>query len=113
MKMKPEVKAEWVKALRSGEYRQGTHALRSLTDKFCCLGVLCELAVKAGVTQAPVPSGPSYEYEGAYAVPPASTQEWSGLIDQGPGSGAVSELIGANDRGKTFAEIADMIEEML
>ena len=34
---------EWVKALRSGEYQQGRGCLRSRDDKFCCLGVLCDL----------------------------------------------------------------------
>jgi hypothetical protein len=41
-KMNPEVKARWVAALRSGEYKQGKGALR-LNNKFCCLGVLCDL----------------------------------------------------------------------
>ena len=47
--MKPEIQAEWVAALRSGEYKQGTGVLRSEANEFCCLGVLCDLAVKAGV----------------------------------------------------------------
>jgi len=34
---------EWVKALRSGEYKQGQSYLRSRDSKFCCLGVLCDL----------------------------------------------------------------------
>jgi len=34
---------EWVKALRSGEYKQGQSYLRSRDGKFCCLGVLCDL----------------------------------------------------------------------
>jgi len=33
---------EWVSVLRSGEYTQGTGALRK-GDSFCCLGVLCDL----------------------------------------------------------------------
>ena len=31
---------KWVKALRSGEFEQGTGYLRK-GDKFCCLGVAC------------------------------------------------------------------------
>lgn len=34
---------EWVDALRSGEYKQGKHVLRSTRDEFCCLGVACDL----------------------------------------------------------------------
>jgi hypothetical protein len=40
-----QLRDEWVKALRSGEYQQGRGGLRS-EDKYCCLGVLC--AVRAG-----------------------------------------------------------------
>jgi hypothetical protein len=47
--MNPEVKIQWLAALRSGGYQQGRRALNS-ADGFCCLGVLCDLAVKAGVT---------------------------------------------------------------
>lgn len=38
---------EWIKALRSGYYKQGLHSLCSVTvegeTKHCCLGVLCEI----------------------------------------------------------------------
>ena len=51
--MNKEVKELWLKALRSGEYKQGRNYLE-YTDplygkKYCCLGVLCDLAVKNGV----------------------------------------------------------------
>lgn len=47
--MKKEIKAKWVAALRSGDYKQGCGALKGLdkdTGQFdhCCLGVLCEVA---------------------------------------------------------------------
>jgi len=38
-----ELIKEWVKALRSGEYTQGKRALRDTENKFCCLGVLCDI----------------------------------------------------------------------
>ena len=38
-----ELIKEWVKALRSGKYTQGQDCLRGKDDKFCCLGVLCDL----------------------------------------------------------------------
>lgn len=41
--MKEEIKKEWCSALRSGEYEQGIGTLRSVDDKFCCLGVLTDL----------------------------------------------------------------------
>jgi len=49
--MVPEIKAQWVAALRSGEYVKGRNHLQK-DGKFCCLGVLCELAVKAGIVTA-------------------------------------------------------------
>lgn len=33
----------WIKALRSGEYKQGRNRLKR-RDRFCCAGVLCDLA---------------------------------------------------------------------
>jgi hypothetical protein len=40
--MKQEIKQKWVKALRSGKYKQGEGRLKQ-KDTFCCLGVLCDL----------------------------------------------------------------------
>lgn len=59
-KMDPEIKAEWVAALRSGTYKQGKGKLKAVFDRWsapetlegeqtelrhCCLGVLSELAI--------------------------------------------------------------------
>lgn len=41
--MKAEMKADWIAALRSGEFRQTTGTLRQRSpegDSHCCLGVL-------------------------------------------------------------------------
>ena len=40
--MDPKIKKQWVKALRSGKYRQGREVLKD-NSRFCCLGVLCDL----------------------------------------------------------------------
>jgi len=52
--MRAEVRDELVKRLRSGNYIQGKEKL-ALKDgdgeRYCCLGVLCEMAVEAAVTQ--------------------------------------------------------------
>lgn len=83
-KLKKRVKAQWLAALRSGDYGQGRGALRKRAangDKFCCLGVLCELAVKAGVIGAGSPHYPNDTYSyGEYAdsaVLPREVQEWA------------------------------------
>ena len=45
--MIPRIKKLWVKALRSGKYKQGRNALCH-AGRYCCLGVLCDIAVKQG-----------------------------------------------------------------
>lgn len=45
-KLPKKLKEKWVTALRSGEYKQGMgmlHAVENGSDKFCCLGVLCDV----------------------------------------------------------------------
>jgi len=39
--MDPEIKANWLAALRSGEYTQAEGQLHDGGNKYCCLGVLC------------------------------------------------------------------------
>lgn len=45
-----QARRAWVRALRSGKYKQGDSALRSATIdneiRFCCLGVACDLFKK-------------------------------------------------------------------
>ncbi len=48
MGMNPERKAQWVAALRSGEFPQGQSELKTAEGEFCCLGVACELAYREG-----------------------------------------------------------------
>lgn len=43
--MNPRIKQLWLDALRSGDYEQGTGRLRT-GNRFCCLGVLCDLHSK-------------------------------------------------------------------
>jgi hypothetical protein len=43
--MNSEIKHQWITALESGNYEKGTGFLRTATNKFCCLGVLCDLYV--------------------------------------------------------------------
>jgi hypothetical protein len=47
MAMTKKMKNKWLKALRSGNYKQGQETLCStINDKreYCCLGVLCRIA---------------------------------------------------------------------
>jgi len=47
--MNKNISRQWTAALRSGEYKQGQGMLRNDGGDYCCLGVLCDLARKAGV----------------------------------------------------------------
>lgn len=105
--MPNDIVKEWVKALRSGEYTQGRSYLRR-ADNFCCLGVLCDLAVEAGVIPAPekTSSGSSacYAYDGMVGAPSGKVQTWAGLYNP-------VALIDLNDINKaSFEVIADFIE---
>lgn len=119
--MKPEIKAAWVAALRSGEYEQGRHRLHTkgqVKDTFCCLGVLCDLAVKAGLPVPVVQQEDSAEgaqvvaYDLCTEMPPSQVLRWaegdSTALSVGTDSATLANL---NDTGSTFAEIAEIIEE--
>lgn len=41
--MDKRLKAKWIKALRSGRYKQADQELKN-ADGYCCLGVLCTVA---------------------------------------------------------------------
>jgi len=42
--MKAKLKKRWVKALRSGRYKQTRQTLQNEAGANCCLGVLCRIA---------------------------------------------------------------------
>lgn len=103
MPMNPGIKAQWTAALRSGEFEQGKGALNRY-GKLCCLGVLCELAVKAEVIEAE-----RHEhyviYDGQADVPPVPVRAWAGLPVGGPHGG--NPLVTVNDGEVSLAELND------
>lgn len=114
-KMNAEIKQLWIAALRSGEYEQGQYQLR-YEDSYCCLGVLCELGVKAGVIQPAERVGEGdYEYAQHTSFLPSDVYDWSELVDvRVKGILATNRLTSMNDSQKlSFIEIADFIEENL
>jgi hypothetical protein len=122
-KLKKAVKKKWVEALRSGKYQQGRHAL-AFGGKYCCLGVLCEVAIESGLE---LPSGHSnrgrtYGEERNISTLPEEVSTWAFLKGSPAvgGQAMVSTPAGGfqyltilNDRGVSFDEIADMIEASL
>jgi hypothetical protein len=128
----PEIKKAWVEALRSGEYTQARGALCRTEDTsddetgradkagYCCLGVLTDLAVKAGVVQwSPEPRAPELQavMDGTgswYSLTPPQVVTWAGLDRADPKVGPEGErLSGLNDFGEDFEKIAKLIEEEL
>lgn len=128
--MNQEVKAQWVAALRGGEYEQGRDRLVSIkadgSKAYCCLGVLCDLAVEAGV-QVTVAEREwrhsdgvvaAIEYDDQRFSPPSAVLMWAGvgspiegfLVPWGDDRTDVANL---NDDGQSFATIADLIEGQL
>jgi hypothetical protein len=117
-----EIMREWVTALRSGNYEQGRGRLRT-DNQYCCLGVLCDIAVRNGVIpQGALPIRSSdveqviYSYGGFtnFMMPPSTVRVWADLpAGQYIYAGELSatKLAHLNDTGATFAEIADLIEE--
>lgn len=124
--MKPEVKELWLSALRGGEYHQGKNLLHKSfpedhrPDEFCCLGVLCDLAVKNGVIlsqdvhilQGRVEEYSYIEYQGSSSFLPDAVQKWSGVwSDNGSFDDGTDSLVRLNDDGIPFLNIANVIEE--
>jgi len=119
--MKKQKAMELVKALRSGEYSQGTSVLVDDNDNFCCLGVACNIS-----------NGDlNWEFNNrdinwgmggwdCYFLPNLIKEEFGfynekgGRRDNQPiiiNKQHYQNLTHANDSGCTFDEIADYIEE--
>ena len=103
---------KWVAALRSGKYPQTKGYLHDLAG-YCCLGVACEIS---GLGE--------WGDDGTYLTPdssddrslPTGVAHWLGLNPDAGSEGSFLDdghqtcLSGENDSGKSFAEIADIIE---
>jgi hypothetical protein len=108
--MKYEVMKQWTEALRSGKYKQGKRWLHQPEPKneFCCLGVLCDISELS-----------TWSIYGTYACSsvslPSPVKEWAGLkTNEGNFNNRWERywsLTYLNDSGKSFEEIADIIEE--
>lgn len=102
--MNPELKAKWIAALRSGKYQQGKDRLRTHDNKFCCLGVLCDINDNSGWQQQHskwiyTKNGQSTEF---YLDPFLKDFELTDKVQ--------TQLSVMNDKGKNFNQIADAIE---
>lgn len=116
--MKKSVAKKWVKALRSGEYKQGKGRLVDRNDNFCCLGVLCNIAPDSLGEWVSNNKYVNWEFkdnegETDLLLPPSKIIEWAGMNSFDgyvlyPTEISVAEM---NDDGASFDEIADFIEK--
>lgn len=114
--MNQEIKKLWIEDLRANGDKQGKQWLQQ-DGKFCCLGRLCELAVREGVIKSPGISKFDISfYDDNLTNLSLKVQEWSGITDSeallNQPIGIHRCLIELNDKANyTFAQIADVIEE--
>lgn len=109
--MDKTLKKKWVKALRSGRYKQTEGVLREEQGNrangkpiygYCCLGVLCNVANYRGWI------GDSLHDMGDGDITSVSTKK-SGLTES-----QISKLISMNDEDQlSFKGIADWIEKKI
>lgn len=108
--MKKEIAEQWIEALRSGNYTQGTRKLCTVDadsgkEYYCCLGVLCD------ILKTPYKNNDgAKEFDGEIGRLPKSVIEKTGirsvygLID-------LLSLAYLNDcEQKSFKEISEVIE---
>lgn len=103
-RMDLKIKDKWVKALRSGRYKQGHGKLYlPWENSYCCLGVLCK------VLRKPIEEGAtdiSDDISTELAKELGLSRRVKNYID------VESRLVALNDEeGKDFYEIADWIEK--
>ena len=126
--MNPEIKKDWLEALRSGEYKQGEHTLRD-GDMYCCLGVLTDLYIKSeeGIQN-------DAQWNDYDVLLDIEVIEWAELDDKKynmdekniseedmsydikllpENEGYETTLAGLNDNRQSFREISNIIEEQL
>lgn len=114
--MHKELKKLWTEALRSGRYNQATSVLFQQNDKsHCCLGVLADVHLRElGHTVDSMTDGEYMDlmlkqsYGELGFVLSEDFRYFTGITLH-----EQVELTDMNDEGKSFAEIADYIEEKL
>lgn len=106
--MKPEIKTNWLTALRSGKYTQAMQTLRENDEgnvAHCCLGVLCDIIDSKRWDGEDYLGTAEDELDEYDDMPPPSILGAAELS-----ATDAEKLATMNDNGRTFEEIADMIE---
>lgn len=118
--MNADIKKKWVDALRSGRFVQATRALSPTPGKHCCLGVLCELAIEAGINLPVDRLGGDgcARYNRAQFALPFEVVGWADLENTDPrldipGEGRLPLSQLNDDLHYAFDRIAEVIEQQL
>jgi hypothetical protein len=111
--MHSEMKAKWIEALRSGKYEQGFAQLKTNDNKYCCLGVLCDLDEETSWGTSTLMPGTFNEmnvnaYMNQINFLPEKLRTKYEIM-----AGDEKVLIELNDGGFSFEKIADYIEEYM
>lgn len=103
---------KWLKALRSGKYKQTKKVLRSKANGYCCLGVLCDVVAPKGWDKKSTKDlytkesfRHNFDDGTSEMILPSKFHTLTGLGQ------IVNELAVMNDDGKKFSTIANYIEE--
>lgn len=107
--MKKEIMELWVKELKSGYWQQGKYFLEH-SGFFCVYGVLANLAALYGVCSH---SGQNLNgFDKKITVVPESVIQWAELKSPiGEIPGLKYSLAEMNDNGKSFKDLAEVIEK--
>lgn len=111
--MKADIAEKWVNALESGEYKQTRGKLQDQYG-YCCLGVLCDLAIQENVIPEPILDDNYYVYGENKIIYylPVKVLKWAGMKDTSGTYGEEYNVLSyKNDNGSSFKEIAKIIRE--
>lgn len=109
VKIPAKLRTAWLKALRSGKYKQTEGTLYDTAGGFCCLGVLEHVALKGRVE---IESPDENEFEDFRTMPSKIFLDHYGFSGGTSRDRLMGDLQQANDlEQKSFHEIADIIEE--
>lgn len=106
--MNQDIKARWVEALRSGDYSQTKEVLKG-AEGYCCLGVLCEIAVKDGIVieRDGVYISVEDESDFNHAELPDAVVEWAELPNYNPATTVDYTRPRPAERKALFSELND------